>query len=61
MRVAKTAPELLNHFVKSSTVAYKRVAYKKNLEYGYKLHFLFFASESFYSNFSCKVFSFVII
>ena len=24
---------MLNHFIKSSTVAYKRVAYKKNLEY----------------------------
>ena len=32
-RVAKNLPvlELLNHFIKSSTVAYKRVAYKKNL------------------------------
>ena len=30
-RVAKNLPvlELLNHFIKSSTVAYKRVAYKK--------------------------------
>ena len=30
-RVAKnlTVLELLNHFIKSSTVAYKRVAYKK--------------------------------
>ena len=25
--------ELLNHFIKSSKVAYKRVAYKKNLMY----------------------------
>ena len=34
-RVAKNLPvlELLNHFIKSSTVAYKRVAYKKNLVY----------------------------
>ena len=32
-RVAKNLPvlELLNDFIKSSTVAYKRVAYKKNL------------------------------
>ena len=32
-RVAKNLPalELLNHFIKSSTVAYKRVAYKRNL------------------------------
>ena len=32
-RVAKNLPvlQLLNHFIKSSTVAYKRVAYKKNL------------------------------
>ena len=32
-RVAKNLPvlELLNHFIKSSTVAYQRVAYKKNL------------------------------
>ena len=31
-RVAKNLPvlELLNHFIKSSTVAYKRVAYKKS-------------------------------
>ena len=34
-RVAKHLPvlELLNNFIKSSTVAYKRVAYKKNLAY----------------------------
>ena len=34
-RVAKNLPllELLNHFIKSSIVAYKRVAYKKNLVY----------------------------
>ena len=34
-RVAKDLPvlELLNHFIKSSTVVYKRVAYKKNLVY----------------------------
>ena len=34
-RVAKNLPilELLNHFIKPSTVAYKRVAYKKNLVY----------------------------
>ena len=34
-RVAKNLPalELLNHFIKSSTVAYKWVAYKKNLVY----------------------------
>ena len=33
--VAKNLPalELLNHFIKSSTVAYKRVAYKQNLVY----------------------------
>ena len=33
--VAKNLPvlELLTHFIKSSTVAYKRVAYKKNLAY----------------------------
>ena len=32
-RVAKNLPvlELLTHFIKSSTIAYKRVAYKKNL------------------------------
>ena len=37
-KVAKNLPvlELLNHFIKSSTVAYKRVAYKKNLVYLYK-------------------------
>ena len=34
-RVAKNLPvlKLLNHFIKSSTVAYKGVAYKKNLVY----------------------------
>ena len=34
-RVAKNLAvlELLNHFIKSSTVAYKRVAYIKNLVY----------------------------
>ena len=34
-RVAKNLPvlELLNHFIKSSTVACKRVAYNKNLVY----------------------------
>ena len=34
-KVAKNLPvlELLNHFIKSSTVAYKRAAYKKNLVY----------------------------
>ena len=34
-RVAKNLPvlELLNNFIKSSTVDYKRVAYKKNLVY----------------------------
>ena len=34
-RVAKNLPvlELLNHFIKSSTVAYKRVAFKKSLAY----------------------------
>ena len=34
-RVAKNPPvlELLNHFIKSSTVAYRRVDYKKNLAY----------------------------
>ena len=34
-RVAKNLPvlELLNHFIKSSTIACKRVAYKKNLVY----------------------------
>ena len=34
-RVAKNLPvlELLNHFIKSSTVPYKRVAHKKNLLY----------------------------
>ena len=30
----KSVLELLNHFIKSSTVASKRVAYKKNLVYG---------------------------
>ena len=40
-RVAKNlpAPELLNHFIKSSTVAYKRVAYKRNLIYMKKCFF----------------------
>ena len=34
-RVVKNLPvlELLNHFIKSGTVAYKRVAYKENLVY----------------------------
>ena len=34
-RVAKNLPvlKLLNHFIKPSTVAYKRVAYKRNLVY----------------------------
>ena len=37
-RVAKNLPvlELLNHFVKSSTVSYKRGAYQKNLVYAKK-------------------------
>ena len=36
-RVDKNLPvlELLNNFIKSSTVAYKRVAYKKNIVYLY--------------------------
>ena len=32
--------ELLNHFIKSSTVAYKRVAYIKNLVYVYLINIL---------------------
>ena len=34
VELPKSVLELLNQFIKSSTVAYKRVAYKKNLVYG---------------------------
>ena len=63
-RVAKNLPvlELLNHFIKSSTDAYKRVAYKKNLVYCSSIFmfphrswsFLTFSSNTFFENLIMK-------
>ena len=36
---------MLNHFVKSCTIAYKRVAYKKNLVYMPKQVFVFLLND----------------
>ena len=52
---AKNLPvlELLNHFIKSSTIAYKRVAYKKHLVYGCPKQLVIVKKHQY--NFSCSL------